>query len=65
MLAIKLKKIILIAGLASGFVLMVLGIILVIVKWKKDRKQKKNLLLAKGNTETDVEGNKEEGFVTS
>lgn len=65
MLAIKLKKIILIAGLTVGFVLFVLGIIFVIVKWKKDRKQKKNLLLGKGNTETDVEGNKEEGFVTS
>lgn len=65
MLAVKLKRIIFIAGLCVGLVLTVLSIVLFIIKLKRDRKAKTNTLLGKEITQTDIETNKEDELLNA
>jgi len=65
MLALKLKKITFIVGLAAGLVFILIGVAVLIVRWKMHSKRKTDTLLEKNIKDTDIETNKEEDICKS
>ena len=65
MLALKLKKIKFIVGLAAGLVFILIGVAVLIVRWKMHSKRKTDTLLEKNIKDTDIETNKEEDICKS
>ena len=63
MLALKLKKITFIAGLSFGVLFIVIGVALMVYRWKKHSKKKTETLLEKNENSslyTDIDTGKEE-----